>query len=86
MPIADFMAAIDATGGWPIGYKYVQFYHAADWSGRVCIFNNLGQNTEWWTTVCTSDDYYWFKLSDAKKTVEANKSKRDMIQKLLHTL
>lgn len=78
----DFLAAIDATGGWPIGYTHVSFYHAADYSGRYCKFTDHDLHTGWWTTVCTADDYYWWKISDAKKSAELKKARRQLIDQL----
>ena len=82
MKDADFMAAIDATGGWPVGYEYVQFYHAVGCSSRTCKFTNNGTNSGWWTTVCRSDDYYWWKLSDAKKSEVVTEARRQLIRQL----
>lgn len=62
-----FMQDIDATGGWPVGYQFVSFYHAASYDGRVCIFGNQELRTPWWTTVLSSDDYYWWKISKEGK-------------------
>lgn len=78
----DFMRAVDATGGWPLGYKFVQFYHSAEWSGRECRFTNNGTNTGWWTTVCTADDYYWWKLSAEKKAEVTKEARRQLINQL----
>ena len=82
MKVEDFMAAIDKTGGWPVGYKYVQFYHAVENSGRTCIFTNNEVNTGWWSTVCMADDYYWWKLSDAKKAEVLKDARRQLIRQL----
>lgn len=82
MPDEDFMRAIDATGGWPVGWRYVQFYHAEGYEDRVCMFNNSGRNTGWWTTVCTADDYYWWKLSDEKKAEVVKQARQAIIDKL----
>ena len=78
----DFMAAIDTTGGWPVGYKFVQFFHGDYYTGRTCAFTNNGANTGWWTTVCTSDDYYWWKLSDKKKADVMKEARRQLIRQL----
>jgi len=78
----DFLQAVDATGGWPNGFKFVSFYHAAEYEGRICRFSNSGINTGWWTVVCTADDYYWWKLSDAKKTEVVGIARRQLISQL----
>lgn len=77
-----FFEEIDKTGGWPVGYKYVLFYHGMKDEGRVCKFDNSGYNTEWWTKVCNSDDYYWWKLSDSKKKELINKAKQELINSI----
>ena len=82
MKIEDFMLAIDNTGGWPIGYKCVQFYHAVDYNRRICKFTNTDINTGWWTTVCRADDYYWWKLSEFKKTEVLREARRQLIRQL----
>ena len=82
MKDADFMMLIDATGGWPVGYKYVQFYHSAEYAGRTCVFTNIGANTGYYTTVCSADDYYWWKLSDEKKKDVVKEAKRQLITQI----
>lgn len=57
---ADFLALIDSTGGWPLGYRYVGFEHS---SKRAAGFCNSPQNTGWWTVIASADDYYLWKLS-----------------------
>jgi hypothetical protein len=78
----DFLEAIDVTGGWPVGYKYVSFYHAAEYSGRYCKFTNDGTNSGWWTVVCNEDDYHWWKLSGSKKEEVFNEARRQLIRQL----
>lgn len=56
----EFFKLIDATGGWPLGYKYVGFEHTDE---RAAGFTNQSHNTGWWTVLYTSDDYYLWKLS-----------------------
>ena len=69
-PIQDFFERIDYFGGWPVGNKFVSFEHSET---RKCIFGNEYLNTGWWTTICNSDDYYYWKLSDKKiKEIEDN--------------
>lgn len=55
-----FFQAIDATGGWPVGYQYVGFEHS---DTRDAGFTNLLRNDGWWTVVYSADDYYMWKLS-----------------------
>ena len=82
MKLDDFMTAIDNTGGWPVAYKFVQFFHGDWYTGRTCVFTNSGANTEWWTTVCTADDYYWWKISEVKKAEVKKEIRRQLISQL----
>ena len=59
-PADDFFTAIDATGGWPLGYAYVGFEHT---DAREAGFCNSLRNTGWWTVIASADDYYLWKLS-----------------------
>lgn len=56
----DFFAMIDATGGWPVGYRFVGFEHTDE---RKAGFTNAPHNSGWWTVVADADDYYLWKLS-----------------------
>jgi hypothetical protein len=55
-----FFAAIDESGGWPVGYRYVGFSHS---EGREAGFCNSPNNDGWWTVIASADDYYLWKLS-----------------------
>lgn len=55
-----FFAAIDSSGGWPLGYKFVGFEHTDE---RAAGFTNSPHNDGWWTVVAGADDYYLWKLS-----------------------
>lgn len=59
-----FFRQVDETGGWPLGYPFVAYHHS---DKRECIFMSTQINTGWWTTVCSADEYYWWKVSEAKK-------------------
>lgn len=59
---SEFFEMIDATGGWPVGYRYVGFEHTDERDAGFC---NSPRNTGWWTVVADSDDYYMWKLSAA---------------------
>lgn len=78
----QFMAEIDATGGWPVGFLYVSFYHAVEDKGRVCKFTNVELRTGWWTTVLSADDYYWWKLSESKKKEIFKEARQQLISQL----
>ena len=57
-----FFAAIDAAGGWPLGYKFVGFEHTEQ---RAAGFTNSPYNDGYWTVIASADDYYLWKLSPA---------------------
>lgn len=57
---AQFFEAIDAAGGWPLGFQYVGFEHTDE---RAAGFTNSKQSTGWWTVIASADDYYMWKLS-----------------------
>ena len=76
--------AIDATGGWPVGYSHVQFYHAVKDDGRYCRFTNCGTNTGYWTTVATSDQYHWSRISAAHKRLLSRETVRQAADILRH--
>lgn len=60
----QFFEDIDKAGGWPLGYKYVGFEHTSE---RRAGFTNTPISTGHWTTLYSSDDYYFWKLSDEAK-------------------
>lgn len=61
LPNEDFFRAIDAAGGWPVGYQFVGFCH----DEREAGFTNSPTCTGWWTVVASADDYHLWKLSPA---------------------
>jgi hypothetical protein len=81
-PEEKFMALIDATGGWPHGYRYVSFFHDGPCGNRWCKFTNTELRTGWWTTVASSDDYYWWKLSPERKEKELAAARKQLIAQL----
>lgn len=76
-----FLQAIDDTGGWPVGYTHCSFYHDVG-DNRYCQFTTYPLRTGWWTTVATADDYYYWKLSDAKKAEIQQAARRQLIAQL----
>jgi hypothetical protein len=67
----DFLKRIDECGGWPVGFRFVSFYHQVESNGRPCEFSNDYRRDGWWTTIATADDYYRWKLSpEAMKKIE----------------
>jgi len=78
----DFFKAISTTGGWPEGYKYVSFYHAADYPGRYCKFTMLPLHTGWWTTIASADEYYWWKLTPERKAQATDDARKQLISQL----
>lgn len=63
----EFFARVDEYGGWPLGMKYVSFFHSGPAGPRKCEFGNDYLRTGWWTTVYSADDYYWWKVSNSRK-------------------
>lgn len=62
----EFFTRLDSCGGWPIGQNYVVREHCCD-RERPCHFSSTPQHDEWNTTLYSVDDYYWWKVSPAKK-------------------
>ncbi len=60
----EFFEEVDKFGGWPLGKKFVSFAHSEE---RECVFGNTYLRTEWWTTVATADEYYFWKVSQEFK-------------------
>ncbi len=56
---------LDAAGGWPAGKNYMIRMHGTE--PFECEFSNVYAHTEWWSTVCSIDDYFWWKISDSWK-------------------
>jgi len=82
-PLQSFFKRIDDLGGWPVNYKYVQFHHS---DNRPCLFSNAYVRNEWWTTVCSSDDYYIYKLSETALNNLKNQAKQELISNLIAQL
>jgi len=78
----EFLAEIARTGGWPEGYTYVSFFHDGPSGDRYCKFTTYSLRTEWWTTVATADDYYYWKLSDTKKAEILKEARQQLIRQL----
>jgi hypothetical protein len=55
-----FFQAIDAAGGWPLGFQFVGFEHTTE---RAAGFTNSPHNDGYWTVIASADDYYIWKLS-----------------------
>ena len=77
----DFLKEIEATGGWPEGFKFVSFYHDVG-ENRWCKFTNQHLRTGWWTTVACADDYYWWKISPERKAKELAEARKQLISQL----
>jgi hypothetical protein len=75
-------ALIDASGGWPVGFKYVSFYHDGPTGDRYCKFTNVSLHTGWWTTICSADDYYYWKLSAGKKAAIAKEIRANVAREI----
>lgn len=63
MTDTEFFQRIDSCGGWPLGMRFISIFHDGPGKGRRCAFGNQRLRTDWWTTICEADDYYWWKLS-----------------------
>lgn len=64
-PLEDFLKRIDEFGGWPYNAKSVVLKHNDE---RSCYFSiSEDVRNEYNTSICTSDDYYWWKLSQKRK-------------------
>jgi hypothetical protein len=66
-PLENFFARIDSLGGWPLGMSHVWGHHCCSHE-RPVEFGTHDRRDEWWTTICTADDYYWAKISEYYKT------------------
>jgi len=78
----DFFERVEKAGGWPIGYKYASFYHSVSNNGRDVMFGNERLREPYWTTRYDADDYYWWKISGAKKAVIASKIRRQFADEM----
>jgi hypothetical protein len=77
----DFFKRIDRFGGWPPGMRFVAFHHSEE---RECKFVSQYLHDGWWTTICDSDEYYYWKLSEKKITEIENNAIEKIIKKLRH--
>lgn len=57
---AEFFTAIDAAGGWPVGFRFVGFEHTSE---RAAGFTDSPHNDGYWTVLASADDYYLWKLT-----------------------
>ena len=62
--LPSFFERVDELGGWPVGYMYVGFEHTLE---RKAGFTNSPRNDGWWTVLASTDDYYFWKISDVGK-------------------
>ena len=62
-PLETFFTRLDSLGGWPLGRQYCIVQHCCE-SQRPCYFSNRRLHDEWNSTLCSSDEYYWWKISD----------------------
>jgi hypothetical protein len=74
----EFFTQIDLFGGWPVGKKFVSFYHSNE---RPCEFGNHYLRNEWWTTVASADDYYWWKISKERKEEIIKAAEREAVNR-----
>ena len=76
----NFVAAIDAAGGWPLWATHVLFKHGDE--PFDCAFSDGPLRDEWWTTIMSADDYYWAKVSAEKKAEVRAEYRREMAQEI----
>lgn len=67
----DFFRRIDECGGWPHDAKFVVMRHGC----RSCYFSNDNVRDGWNTTLYSSDDYYWWKLSEEAKETHRSQAR-----------
>jgi hypothetical protein len=73
-PKENFFKRIDECGGWELNKPYVAFCHSDE---RECVFLDYEIRTGWWTTICHSDEYYTWKLTEnAKNKLRAEGAER----------
>jgi len=77
----EFFSRIDACGGWPLGKKYVSFFHDIGIERR-CEFGDTHLRNEWWTTIATADEYYWWKISTEYKAVIAAEIRNKFVNQI----
>lgn len=64
----DLVAQVDARGGWPAKAGSIVMSHTGVGGERPCYFSaRANVRDEWNTTVLTADQYFWLKVSQAKK-------------------
>ncbi len=82
----EFFKRIDECGGWPHNAKSLVYRHTGELE-RSCYFSTLEfVGDEWNTTIYSSDEYYWLKISEDKKTKIKNCIEREFKNKLLKYL
>lgn len=83
--IETVVKAIDeAVGYWPSKATCVKFYHGAEEKDRICIFSDNNENSEWWSTCLTADEYYWHKLSEDEKATIKKRTIREFIDRIIN--
>lgn len=73
----EFFKRIDQFGGWPLGKTWVGFDHGVV-RHRPCNFYDQEVRTGWVTTIHCADDYYWWKVSEARKLEYKQKVTREV--------
>ena len=78
-PLEAFFARIDKFGGWPVEKRFVGFVHTKE---RKAGFTDEPIRHGWWTTICSSDEYYRWKLSPEAIAKIHREERRRIIRKL----
>jgi hypothetical protein len=83
---ADLVKQIDENGGWPVAAKSLVMMHSTE-TRRPCYFSIVEDiRDEWNTSVMTADEYYWMKVSDARKSKFATEEIKKAVKRMLDDL
>jgi hypothetical protein len=68
---------IDSQGGWPLDKRYATILHSL---ASEVIFTDNYIRDEWHTTLYSSDDYYWWKISKEGRTKFREEGRRIKVE------
>lgn len=78
---AKLIEQIDAAGGWLLTAKSLVMRHGTErdcyFSGEKSVYN------EWNTSVLTSDEYYWHKVSVSFKEAKLVEHTRNYVRRMV---
>jgi predicted metal-binding transcription factor (methanogenesis marker protein 9) len=61
-PIENVFKRIDACGGWRAGATHL-ITHCCKIK-QPCYFSKIAVHNDYNTTICSADEYYWWKISN----------------------